>query len=607
MPNKTDTKSKDEKKSSKNKRVEPFVRNIKVYDEKYIINQILPRCSDMYFEVNDKNELVKYEYIKHNGENVWVEELFSKVLVFIKSICKNIETDEEKIELLYYQPRIKKWETMMVEKTMLYRRSNIISLSNNGIPVTSLNADIWIKYFFKLEELNYDTIPITKITDKLGWYDNCSCFVPYTNKVLLDADEKLAKWSNGYIAKGSLEEWLTAIKDYRKNTLFRFILSCAFCGPLLRLLNQRIFIVFNYGSSRAGKSAGMFSAMSVWGNPEELKTSFNGTSVGIERIAQFQNDVMLWLDEKQVNRSQSSIEQLIYLLGNGVGKIRGNKTGGIQKMNKWQLVILASGEETISNSSSTTGISTRCLEIEGSPFDYQEKVAEEVYHKFSNYYGTAGKRFIEILIEKYSKNDYALLKEKFDEVKSKIAEKTTNDINSYISNISVATLADIIISKELFGEETEELSYKMGLDILNELNKKDDIDIVEKCYDRVSNWIVANHERFSKYRDIDYMSSAEDDVTCSSIESLGIYQNGTYFVFRNALEDYMLHKGYSYNKMVRDFAKRGYINPTRNEDGSIKTTSVQKRYRNTNVRMFAFPIERIEENDDKYKISISKI
>ena len=599
MPNKTDTKSKEEKKSSKNKKIEPFVKDIKVYDKDYIINQILPIYSDMYFEVNDKNELIKFEYIKHNGENVWIKELFSKVPVFIKSICKNIETDEEKIEILYYQPRIKKWQTMMVEKTMLYRRSNITSLSNNGIPITSLNADVWIKYFFKLEELNYDTIPIIKITDKLGWCDNCSCFVPYTNKVLLDADEKLAKWTNAYISKGTLDEWITAIKDYRKNTLFRFILSCAFCGPLLKLLNQRIFIVFNYGSSRAGKSAGMFSAMSVWGNPDELKTSFNGTSVGIERIAQFQNDVILWLDEKQVNRSQSSIEQLIYLLGNGVGKIRGNKTGGIQHLNTWKLVILASGEETITNSSSTTGIATRCLEIEGSPFDYQEKVAEKVYDKFSNCYGTAGKRFIEILIKKYSKNNYELLKQKFDEVKSKLVEKTTNDINSYISNISVATLADIIISKEVFGEETEELSYKMGLDILNDLNKKDDIDIVEKCYEKVSNWIVSNHRRFDKYIDEIDRENPENDVEGGTTESFGVFEDGTYFVFRNVLENYMVHNGYSYNKMVKDFAKRGYIVPTRNKDGSIKTTSVQKKYRNKNVRMFAFHPEEYE-----YKIEI---
>lgn len=284
--------------------------------------------------------------------------------------------------------------------------------------------------------------------------------------------------------------------------------------------------------------------------------------------------------------------------------MRGNKTGGVQHINTWKLVILASGEETITNSSSTTGIATRCLEIEGSPFDDNEQVAEKVYTKFSKYYGTSGKKFIEILIDKYSKNNYELLKQKFDEVKSKLLEKTTNDINSYISNISVATLADIIISKELFGEETEELSYKMGLDILNELNKKDDIDIVQKCYDRVSNWLVANFRRFDRYKDpTSIYDKVENDVSGGSTESLGIYDNGTYFVFRNALEDFMVHNGYSYNKMIKDFAKRKFIIPTYNSDGTIKTPSMQKKYRNTNVRMFAFPMEQIDTTNDKLEIT----
>lgn len=291
-----------------------FTKNIEVNGEKYTIKQILPKYNDLWFELNKKNEIIKFENKKTQDGYMVIDELFSKVPVFIKSICKNIETDEEKFELLYYQPRTKQWQTMMVDKTMLYQRRNIVSLSNNGIPITSLNADIWIKYFFKLEEMNYETIPIIKTTDKLGWCNNCSCFVPYTKEVLLDTDERLSKWTNAYVSKGTLEEWIAEIKDYRKNTLFRFILSCAFCGPLLKLLNQRIFIVFNYGSSRAGKSAGMFSAISVWGNPEELRTSFNGTSVGMERIAQFQNDLVLWLDEKQANRSQSNIEQLVYIL-----------------------------------------------------------------------------------------------------------------------------------------------------------------------------------------------------------------------------------------------------------------------------------------------------
>lgn len=569
-----------------------YKKEIDLNDEKYTIHQIMPQYDDLWFEINDKDEIIKFEIDKGDV----FKRLFSKVPIFIKSICKNIENGEEKFELIYYQPKLKEWQTMVVDKTVLYEKRNITSLSNDGIPITTLNADTWIKYFFKLEEMNYDNIPIIKTTDKLGWNKDIDCFVPYAKNIILDADERLQKWTNAYVSKGTLDEWVNAIKDFRKNKLFRFILSGVFCGPLLKPLNQRIFIIYNYGSSRAGKSAAMFASMSAWGNPEELKTSFYGTSVGIERIARFQNDCALWLDEKQVNKSQTSLEQLVYMLGNGVGKMRGNKTGGVQKLNTWKIMVLASGEETLTNSSSTTGIATRCLEIEGSPFDYKEQIAEKTYETFANCYGRAGEKFIEILVKNYSKNNYELLKQKYNEVKSKLKEKTVNNVHSYISNVAVATLADIIISKELFGEQNEDLSYDMGISILDELNKKEDIDVVEKCYDRISNWIVSNFRRFDKYVDIKKidMTKLENDVDGGATESLGIYEKGTFYVFRNAVEDFLTHNGYSYNKMVKDFAERKYIVPTFDNNGKIKTPSIQKKYRNVNVRMFAFPMEQVE-------------
>lgn len=42
------------------------------------------------------------------------------------------------------------------------------------------------------------------------------------------------------------------------------------------------------------------------------------------------------------------------MLGNGISRIRGNKTGGIQEMNTWSTIVLATGEENISTTSSRT-------------------------------------------------------------------------------------------------------------------------------------------------------------------------------------------------------------------------------------------------------------
>ena len=44
-------------------------------------------------------------------------------------------------------------------------------------------------------------------------------------------------------------------------------------------------MVFNWGNSRAGKTAALYSALSVWGNPYNLVMTFNTTAVGVERLA----------------------------------------------------------------------------------------------------------------------------------------------------------------------------------------------------------------------------------------------------------------------------------------------------------------------------------
>ena len=67
-------------------------------------------------------------------------------------------------------------------------------------------------------------------------------------------------------------------------------------------------------------------------------------------------------------------------------------------MNTWNTIVIATGEEPISDENSRTGISTRCIEIEGSPYNRDEKKASEMYKIVKQYFGTAGPKFIENLI-----------------------------------------------------------------------------------------------------------------------------------------------------------------------------------------------------------------
>lgn len=593
---KDNSKEENKEESEQDIEEEQQIVNVKIEGKEYEYK--IPK---LYFVTEDK--MIFYETIR-NGKNVVVR--LSHLLVLPTAIIQNIDSGEEKIEIAVCKNN--EWKKGIFPKQQVY--SSIVELSNFGIPVNSGNSKAFIKYLAELEADNQETIPVIKAVTKLGWRED-NQFVPFSNecRYKIDVDYKLEKWIKAYSEKGTLEEWRENIAQYRKNNLFRFILASSFSAPLLEILGQRIFVVFNWGNSRAGKTAALKAALSVWGNPEELTCTFNTTAVGIERLAGFYNDLPLGLDEKQVNKSQSDLEKIIFMLSSGISKIRGNKIGGVQPINTWKTVVLATGEETISNLNTTTGIQTRCLEIEGSPFDYDEKVASKMYDIITQNYGTAGKEYINLIINKYSNNEYKALKEKWKYIKGKLDETSANDIYSYLSAVSTVVLADLIISEEIFGEENEEDSLKMGREILNNLAKSRDIDIVEKSYEYIESWLLGHHKFFDQYKELSEFENPrlnpEEDLVdnMSNRKSFGIYQNNTYYVHRFILQDKLEKKGFSYLKTVREFAKRGYIIPTTDKTGNILESTVQKKFRGKNVRMFAFPIKQIEQplNEEERK------
>lgn len=78
--------------------------------------------------------------------------------------------------------------------------------------------------------------------------------------------------------------------------------------------------------------------------------SFNATSVGLERMAGTLKHLPFAIDELQVlNDRKLSVEKIVYSLGNGYGRVRGNKNGGMQN------IMITSGGQLISNESSNDG------------------------------------------------------------------------------------------------------------------------------------------------------------------------------------------------------------------------------------------------------------
>jgi putative DNA primase/helicase len=85
----------------------------------------------------------------------------------------------------------------------------------------------------------------------------------------------------------------------------------------------------------------------MWGNTKFTKT-WRTTGNALEQVAENHNDSLLILDELSQIASKEA-GQIVYMLGNGQGKSRMRRDTSMRRTKEWRLVILSSGEISISD------------------------------------------------------------------------------------------------------------------------------------------------------------------------------------------------------------------------------------------------------------------
>ena len=165
---------------------------------------------------------------------------------YVTAVCKNIDTGNEKIELTLEKDSKK----IFSEKSTAYSRSKIIQLADKGLQVTSLNSSDWIEFLSGLEVLNENVIPLKLTTSHLGWIDN-ETFMPYKKgEYELDVKDDVSSWTDSIIEKGTLKEWILNTYKNRDNYIYRFILASSFAAPLLKPMDTRSFVIYNWAQSK---------------------------------------------------------------------------------------------------------------------------------------------------------------------------------------------------------------------------------------------------------------------------------------------------------------------------------------------------------------------
>jgi len=471
------------------------------------------------------------------------------VPVILTQRLKNVDTGEEKVELAFYRDR--EWHKIKADRTTVFNRTSIIQLTNKSLPVTSENARDLVRYLQDLEQENLHTLPIKRSTTSMGWVGNN--FLPGAQgDIVLDLEGGTAAIADGYRESGNLAKWVASMKSVREHPISRFMLAASFAAPLLKLVGQRVFIIHAWGGTRGGKTAALKAALSVWGCPEDLIASFNATKVGLERLAAFYCDLPLGIDERQViGDKHGFVESLIYLLGLGKGKVRGSKSGGLQTFTQWRCVVLSTGEEPLSTDGSMGGIKTRVLELYGRPIP-NEDLAMRVHQETGLYFGTAGPEFVRRILG--SGIDF---QNEFMQIQEVLKERFLDHIGSHISAIAVIMLADYLASQWIFGLDEDKAfdeAVALAETVAGMLETAAEADDGLRAYEYLMSWYGVNADRF---KDSAYP------------ERYGMLDGGVIYIYPTIFDKAMKEGGFNPNRMLRDWAERGWIE-TEMTDGKTR-------------------------------------
>lgn len=505
--------------------------------------------------------------------------LVCRTPIILTKRLKSLETGDERIEIAF--KRDDRWHTAIYPRSTIFSSRKITDLADLGCTVTSENARQVVKFLGALEAENIDIIPKNDATSTFGWQPGRRFLPGYDEGITLDIDPSQRGMAAAYCKNGTLERWIATMTPHRAREKFRFILAASFAAPLLRIVKQRIFFVYNWGGSKGGKTAALKAALSAWGDPERLMVNFNATQVGLERTAAFYCDLPLGIDERQLAGSkQESLERLVYMITSGTGKIRGSKTGGIQTTYQWRTVALATGEEPLSTETSQTGVSTRVLEIYGGPFD-NETDASEMHQKSVLDCGWAGPEFIKHILQ----TDERDIVDEYEQMQSYVRSISEGKNGSHISGIAAVALADTMIDQLFFGgtrESAWEAAKAMAANILISQVESNATDVNENAVQFVTDWVLSNKAYFG----------ANAVGTCLGFTS---ESGNTAYIFPSMLNQALNKAGYSPRKTMKYMAERELISSYTERTGK-KTYTVMKWFETRSCRFVEFFIGKIAEN-----------
>lgn len=401
-------------------------------------------------------------------------------------ILKNVDTGEERVTLAYF--KYGGWNQVTVNREVCADNGSIVKiLSKIGIEVTSENAKFLVRYISDCIGMNPARLEPKRSINRLGW---CGAeFMPYAEDIVYDGDKEYDPIFRNIHESGSFSVWKEHCSALRRNKINRLAFAASFGSALIEPLRILPFVFHVWsGESGTGKTVAIMAAMSIWGNPKMggLVKTMNTTKVGIMRTSAFLYSLPYAGDELQTMKDKwtTNFDQLIYQITEGIDRGRGRASGGVEETKTWHNSYLFTGEEPITKSNSRAGSKNRVIEIE-----VEDKLIEDGNYTVSlltENYGHAGKKLVTYL----QGADDGKLREEYKKYFDAMCKLDTTEKQAMA--MSCILVADHILVDQIF---TDEAPLQVA-DVKEYLRSAKEVDVSERSYQMVLNWIAKNPIRF---------------------------------------------------------------------------------------------------------------
>lgn len=487
----------------------------------------------------------------------------------------NIDTGEEKLRLAFRKGTI--WRRHIVEKKVLASANKVTELAGIGIAVNSETARNFVRYIGDLENLNYDIIPERKSIGRFGYIAG-EGFSPYVDGLIFDGDANFAAMFQTVHERGSFDKWKQMAAEVRTMSVTaKIVLAASFASPLLQPLGCLPFFVHLWGvDSGTGKTVALMVAASVWGDPSvgSYVKTFDGTAVGMEKTAAFLNNLPLCLDELQLAKDAKGKTNFdVYKLAQGVGRTRGNRSGGVDRTPTWQNCILSTGESPLTGQASGAGAVNRVIDIECKANSVVITDGMRVSGAVKRNFGHAGKAFVEKLyaagddVPQEIHNRYQVL------FKTLAAQDTTE---KQAMAAAAIVLGDELACRWIFGGTEQPVTMEQ---ISEFLTSRAAVSAGERAYKYLCDWVSQNSNKLTGKTD-------NGDV-------LGTLDGCRAYIIRSVFERVLQDAGYSMKATISWLKQAGLI------ETRAKNNTKARRINGVPTECFCLLLPDIEEEIDE--------